>query len=231
MSLPSLTGEAGFHLRGFNNSGAHTEKEGISVASLLEELASSLDSNTLGQLGKQAGIGGNDISGAVQAALPAILGGLTRNAGRQDGAAALNRALEKDHDGSALDNLGGLLGNQDLLNQGQKILGHVFGQNQGTVARGLGQASNQSSDSMGQLLAMLAPVVMGMLGRKQRQESLDSGSLADMLNQEKDQYATAQPQATDFLGSLLDADGDGDVDMADLLKKGPGLLGGLFGGR
>ena len=52
MSLSSLTGEADFHLCGFNSNGTHTEKEGISVASLLEELASSLNSNTLGQLEK-----------------------------------------------------------------------------------------------------------------------------------------------------------------------------------
>jgi len=199
------------------------------MSTLIEELLSNLDADTLAGLGQQAGIDSSNISGAVQAALPAILGGLTRNAGQQDGAAALAGALQKDHDGSILENLGGLLGNQDLLSQGQKILGHVFGQNQSNVSRGLGQVSNQSSDSMTQLMAMLAPVVMGMIGKKQRQQSLDSSSLAEMLGQEKQSYAAAQPQATDFLGSLLDADGDGDVDVSDLISKAPGLLGGLFG--
>jgi len=199
------------------------------MSALLKDLLSGMDTGTLKQLGQQAGIDSNDISGAVQAALPAILGGLTRNTGQAGGADALSNALRKDHDGSALDNLGGLLQNQDLLNQGQKILGHVFGQKEATVARGLGQASNQSSDSMVKLMAMLAPVVMGMLGKKQQDENLDSSSLAEMLGQEKQQYAKAQPQATDFLGSLLDADGDGDVDASDLLSKAPGLLNSLFG--
>lgn len=199
------------------------------MATLMEQLAASLDADTLSRLGQQAGIDKNDITGAVEAALPAILGGLTKNVGQAGGAEQLSRALQKNHDGSILDNLGAVLGNQDLLNQGTKILGHVFGQKQSNVARGLGQAANTSGDSMGQLMAMLAPVVMGMLGKQQQQNALSDSSLADMLGQEKQKYASEQPQAMDFLGSLLDADGDGDVDMSDLLSKGPGLLGSLFG--
>ena len=201
------------------------------MATLMEQLASSLDAETLSKLGQQAGINQNDISGAVQAALPAILSGLTKNVGQTGGAEQLSKALQKNHDGSILDNLGALVGNQDLLSQGTKILGHVFGQNQSNVARGLGQASKTSGDSMGQLMAMLAPVVMGLLGKQQQQNSLSDSSLADMLGQEKEKLASAQPQSMDFLGSLLDADGDGDVDMSDLLSKGPGLLGSLFGNK
>jgi len=199
------------------------------MPTLLEQLASSLDANTLARLGQQAGIDSNDISGAVQAALPALLGGLTKNVEQTGGAEQLSRALQKDHDGSILDNLGSLIGNEDLLGQGQKILGHVFGQNQSKVANGLGQVSKQSGDSMGQLMAMLAPVVMGVLGKQQQQKSLSGGSLADMLGQEAKEFASAQPQSMDFLSGLLDADGDGDVDASDLLNKVPGLLGGLFG--
>ena len=32
-----------------------------------------------------------------------------------------------------------------------------------------------------------------------------------------------------MLGALLDSDGDGDVDMSDIVKKGAGLLGKLMG--
>lgn len=199
------------------------------MSSLMEDLLGNLDAGTLDQLGKQAGINSSDISGAVQAALPAILGGLNKNTNQGGGAAALSKALEKDHDGSILDNLGGLMDNPELLGQGQKILGHIFGQKQNNVSRGLGQASNVSSGSMSQLLAMLAPVVMGMLGKQQRQGALDADSLSKTLDKERDQFASAQPQAMDFLGSLLDADGDGDVDASDLLSKAPDLLGSLFG--
>ncbi|NJR44124.1 hypothetical protein HC761_01335 [bacterium] len=40
----------------------------------------------------------------------------------------------------------------------------------------------------------------------------------------------AQPQQKGFMGGLLDADGDGDVDAADLLARGSTLMG-LFGKR
>lgn len=62
-------------------------------------------------------------------AVPVILSGLNKNAQTPEGAASLNSALESKHDGSLLDNIGGLLsGNMgDLLQDGGGILGHVFG--------------------------------------------------------------------------------------------------------
>lgn len=199
------------------------------MPSLMEDLIANLDAGTLEQMGKQAGIDSSNISGAVQAALPAILSGLNKNTAQSGGADALSRALQKDHDGSILDNLGGLLNNPELMGQGQKILGHIFGAKQDNLSRGLGQATSVPSDSMGQLMAMLAPMVMGMLGKQQRQGAVDSGSLSDMLGQEQQKMASAQPQTMNILNSMLDADGDGDVDVADLLSKAPDLLGGLFG--
>ena len=82
---------------------------------------------------------------------------------------------------------------------------------------------------MGKLLTSLAPVVLGALGKAQRQNNLDAGALAGMLGQERQQIESRQSQAAGIMGALLDTDGDGDVDMGDLPKHGAGLLGELFG--
>jgi hypothetical protein len=76
---------------------------------------------------------------------------------------------------------------------------------------------------------LLAPVVLGAIGKMQRQNKLDPDSLRDMLGQEKEQIAQRAPAEMGFLESWLDEDRDGDVDMDDLSKKGLGALGGLFG--
>ncbi len=68
---------------------------------------------------------------------------------------------------------------------------------------------------------------MGMLGRTQRQQGLDTSALSKMLQGE--QQRAAAP-ALGGLAKLLDADGDGQV-MDDLAKAGGSLLGGLFGKR
>ena len=49
----------------------------------------------------------------------------------------------------------------------------------------LGQASGMNASSAASLLALLAPLVMGALGRTQRQGSLDAGGLADTLGSER----------------------------------------------
>ena len=58
--------------------------------------------------------------------MSAILGAMANNASKPGGADSLLGALQKDHDGSILDNLGGFLG-QPNTDDGNGILGHVFG--------------------------------------------------------------------------------------------------------
>ena len=80
-------------------------------------------------------------------------------------------------------------------------------------------------------MVMLAPMVLGALGKQQREKKLDASGLAGMLGQERQKVESHAPSEMGILNNLLDADGDGDVDMADLASKGMGLLGGLFGGK
>ena len=96
------------------------------------------------------------------------------------------------------------------------------------VEAGLGQATGLKSDQVGKLLTMLAPVLLGTLGKAQKQQGLDSGALAGLLGGERQSIERDQPQAGGLMGMLLDADGDGDVELDDVASKGLGLLGKLF---
>jgi len=86
--------------------------------SMLETLSRQLGSGGIDQISNQLGIGRDQTERAVAGALPMLLGGLMRNSQSTDGAAALLGALQKDHDGSVLDDIGGFL--PDYLDQ--KIL-------------------------------------------------------------------------------------------------------------
>jgi hypothetical protein len=74
-------------------------------------------------------------------------------------------------------------------------------------------------------MSMLAPLVMGALGRQRRQQGLDVSGLTGLLGNERREIERRQPAAGGILSSLLDTDSDGDVDMGDLAKHGAGLLG------
>jgi len=194
---------------------------------ILEVLTSQLGGDAIGQISRQLGTDEKTAGNATAAGVTALIGALSRNAGKADGAAELDKALAKDHDGTVLDNLTGFLGNPDT-GTGQGILRHVLGGQQRQVESGLSQATGLDSAGAGKLLAMLAPVVMGALGKAKQQGNLDSSGVSNLLGEQRAEISRRDPQAMGMLDRLLDADGDGDFDIGDAAKHGMGLLGKLF---
>ena len=194
--------------------------------SFLDLITSQLGSSGMSQLGKSIGADTEMTGHAVGAALPLLVAALGRNAGSQDGAASLHRALERDHDGSILDDVGGFFRRGDT-SPGAGILKHALGGRTSTVTSGLSQATGLDASAIAKLLPMLAPLVMGALGKQHRAGGGGAGALAGLLASEEDRATQAAP-ALKGLGGLLDQDGDGKVGD-DIARIGKGLLGGLFG--
>ena len=200
------------------------------MSSLLETLTSQLGGGTLKQISQQLGTDESTTQKAVGAALPTLLTALSRNASKPGGAEALHNALAKGHDGSVLNNLSGLIGNPQA-GPGDGILRHVLGARRDQVESGLGRATGLDTTSTSKLMTMLAPMVMGGLGKEQREKHLDAGSLSSMLGRERESVQRAAPESVGMLTKLLDSDGDGDVELGDFVKRGGGMLGKLLGGR
>ncbi len=199
--------------------------------SIFDLITSQLGSGQLGQIQNQLGLDEGTTQKAVPAAVGTLLGALAKNAQSTSGAESLLGALARDHDGSILDNLGGFLGDSQGLSAGSGILKHALGGNRSTVENGLGRSLGMKQDQAGKLLAMLAPIIMGALGKARKQQGFDAGALARTLGQERGSLRQKMPSGLGGLGGLFDADGDGEV-MDDIAKKvGGGLLKRLFGGR
>ncbi len=120
------------------------------------------------------------------------------------------------------------------LSTGMGILGHVLGGSQQRATQGVSQASGMSSQSSAALMALLAPMVMAALGKMMSSgKANDAQSLAGIVTGDMSRLGNTTPAAAQekgFLGGLLDADGDGDVDASDLMSRGSMLMG-LFGKR
>jgi hypothetical protein len=187
-----------------------------------------LAGNTLGQLSGAIGANKDQTAKAVSAAMPVLLEALTRNASSGTGAASLLSALDRDHDGSILDDLAGYLGGGAAGGlAGDAILGHVLGDRRGGVENGISRASGLDAASVAKLLMLLAPIVMGALGKAQRGGGLDAGGLASMLGAQQKKAQQAAPDAFGALSKMLDADGDGSA-LDEVTELGTGLLGSLF---
>ncbi|OZC02594.1 DUF937 domain-containing protein [Rubricoccus marinus] len=203
------------------------------MAGILDLLAANLGGQNMGQLANAIGADQNKTQTAVAAALPAILAAMNRNTNNTQGAQSLANALQRDHDGSLLDNLGGFLSGAmggSKATDGAGILGHILGGQANTVEQGVAQASGLDKGQVAKLLMTLAPIVMAALAKRQRQSNLDSTGLSGILGAESQRARQAAPEGIlGHLSGFLDQDGDGSIQDDLIAQAGRAALGKLFG--
>lgn len=214
------------------------------MINLTEQVLGQLGPANIQQIAAQLGVDPAQAEAAIQQAVPMVVGGLAQQASTDAGASAVHAAA-MNHAGLDLGSilgsvlggggggggsasgadsiLGGLLGGASRgggIDPGA-ILGGIFGGRQGQATQGLGQASGLGTQNAAQLLAILAPIVMSVLGGMSRSNGIDAGGLGGALAQE---HQRVNPGGG-LLGSILDQDGDGQFGVGDLLKLGGSLLG------
>lgn len=202
------------------------------MSTLTDDLVTQLRGNPTSQFAQQLGVSQEQASGAIGAALPLLLGALGRNASQPQGAEALFGALQKDHAGVDIGSvlgavLGGAPGRQT---DGAGILGHIFGGQQARAEAGVARATGLGQGQAGQLLKMLAPIVMAYLARRAvsgggTQQATGAQALGGLLGREQREIRQQGGLGGGLLGAVLDQDGDGELGLGDLVKLGGGLLG------
>lgn len=211
------------------------------MSGILDLLNSDLGKTIVSGVSNETNQPQNKTQDVLTMALPVLMAAMKRNAATPQGAEGLMSALNSKHDGSILDNLGGLfsggVGN-DVMEDGSKILGHVLGGKQQQVTSTLGAKTGMDANSVAQILKVAAPILLGVLGNQAKKQQVNNPSgleslLGGMLG------GNSNKNEQSFLESILDTDGDGSVidDVAGMVlgggnqKKGGlgGLLGGLFG--
>ncbi|MCB0564898.1 MAG: DUF937 domain-containing protein [Phaeodactylibacter sp.] len=200
---------------------------------LMDLLQGSLSSGMVDQLSQQ--LGGADkqqTAAAASGIVTTLMGALAKNASTTEGAQALNNALERDHDGSILEDVMGMLTgnaqvNNDRMLNGSGILNHVLGNKQSGAVDMISKLSGLDSSKTGSLMTMLAPVIMGALGKTKQQQGLDVAGIASLLSGTVSAQKQQNP-TMNLVTSFLDADGDGSI-VDDVANMGMKILGGFFG--
>jgi len=176
----------------------------------------------------QLGQDTNKTQSAIQAAIPMLMGAIQKNAADPEKASGLMQALNSKHDGSILDNVMDIFGggnvNQDVIEDGDKILGHVLGEKKEVVAMAIGKQNGLDMGSAMNILKMAAPIVMGMLGKQTQQAKVSNPTdLTNIIGNMMGGNQKAQ-QNQSMIEKLLDSDGDGSI-VDDLFKMGKGFFG------
>lgn len=191
----------------------------------MDLLQGTLSESMVEQLSNQVGGADKEKTAAAASGIIATLtGALAKNAQTTEGAASLNNALERDHDGSILNDVIGMLSNQQsqdgsssMLN-GEGILKHVLGNQQGGAIEMISKMSGLDSGKTGSLMTMLAPVIMGALGKTKREQGLDMAGIASLLSGTVSEEKQKNP-TMNLITSFLDKNNDGSI-VDDVARMG-----------
>lgn len=173
--------------------------------SLIDLLTGNTGSQVAEKAEQKFGINRNQVIALLAVAAPLIISYLRKKSQDSNEAESLNNALDKDHDGSILDDVSQADARQD---EGGSILNHVFGGDKQNVENKLSQNTGISIDKIGPILSMLAPIIMGYIGREKQQNNVGAGGLGDLLGgilggaQNQAQQQQSNP-LNDILGSVL----------------------------
>jgi OOP family OmpA-OmpF porin len=135
---------------------------------------------------------------AVDGAIPSVLAGLLNFASSNpEGPARLISLLTQGNYTNLLGNLSGLLSGgsstQDLLKTGNDLLGILFGSRLGALTDLVANSSGIKSTSASSLLSLIAPLLLGLIGRETASQGLNASSLVSLLLGQKDLIARAAP--------------------------------------
>ncbi|MPT32489.1 DUF937 domain-containing protein [Epilithonimonas hungarica] len=214
--------------------------------SLLDLITGSAGNQVAEQAENKFGISKNQIIALLVVAAPLVISYLKKKSENAEEADKLNAALDRDHDGSILNNPSQAL---DREQEGDSILSHIFGGEKANVENQLAQNTGISMDKIGPVLATLAPVIMGYIGQQKQASNVTSGGglgdlLGGILGSSSQQAQASNDPLSNILGSVLggasqsSGGGLGDI-LGSVLGGGNqqqsqqgglgGLLGSIFG--
>lgn len=186
----------------------------MDVLKLITEQMNNQD--TLSKLGQSVGAEPAQVQQLAKLGMPALLQALGRNASTSEGAAALAGALD-DHKDDNVADVNAFLSNVNTAD-GAKMLQHIFAGKNDMVKSKLSNQTGLKANQVSGLMSQMAPLLLGALGQKKKEEKLDASGIAGMLS-----GLAAQVGNNGIMGmvsNLLDSDKDGDImdDVGNLFK-------------
>src|SRR5262249_55533882 len=173
---------------------------------LVSTIMQFLTPDVIARIASALGLTRSDAQSGIGAAVPGLLAVLANAAAKPGGAQNMVDTIRQQP--GLLDSFSSILGGSrpTTLNQkGTNILSPLTGtQDQTDLAGVLDRVAGLGHNASNSLLGMLAPVVMGLIGKQVGLGNLNAGSLGNLFASQKDQIAQAMPAG---MGRLLGSAG------------------------
>ena len=169
------------------------------------------ESGMLEQLAGQYGLNVGQVEEVVKMGIPKISKAINNNTSSREGMKSFIDAVN-GHKNVDLDSMIRDIGKVDR-EDGDKILGHIFGNDRSATEAELSQAQGISAGSVSGILSILAPILMGMMGNKMgsRSSGFNTGDIFGSI-------LGSRSGVGNILTSMLDKNNDGNV-VDDILGK------------
>lgn len=193
-----------------------------------ELLQSLLGEQTVNRVSQTTKADSSQIQQVIAAALPLLISGMTQNAQNDEGAESLSNAMDqhaaKDHS-----DIVNLIEQVDAAD-GKKVVGHVLGDKEKDITKALSKKTGLTTKQVISVLAIVAPILLTMLGKKKQEHNVQSnqlgGLLGSLLGGEAASTNNNNGFGLDDVASLLLGGGS----QSSSSSLGGSLLSGLLGG-
>src|SRR5215472_3297671 len=186
--------------------GSLTEESSMAT-NLVSLVMQFLTPDMVGRIATALGFDRTKVQSAISGGVPGLLAAFNHVATQPGGAQSLADAARQQT--GSLENFASVLaagGQSSLLDKGSQLLSSLMGgQNQNALIGAISKFTGLGQGASGSLLGMLAPIVMGTIGKHQSAAgSLDANGMANLFASQKDNIAAALPSG---FGSLLSGTG------------------------
>jgi hypothetical protein len=188
---------------------------------LQQLITQQLKDSVLDKVSKVSGADYDTASSIAQQMVPVFLENLKSNAKDSVEAGKIEQAIDQDHSGSTLEDVVGSIGNDSSVLDGSKILGHVFGDKLGKVQGEISQKTGAQSDVTSTVMSVLAPVILGNIGKVKSEQGMDITTVLDYFNSGKS--SKKKSGINSVLTDLVDQNNDGNV-VDDIVRFGSKFL-------
>lgn len=168
------------------------------MSGIFDIVQQQLSGGVLQQIAQHAGIDPAVAQQAVNVALPTILGSMAQHASQPGNAEVIHAEADKYSPNA------GVLGNLPSIFTGQGdggLLGRVAGQRNEEMQNGVANATGIDRAKAAKVIGVLAPVVLGAIALKKRQDGLQPHEVQGQLQQAQLQAQQQAPRASGLSGT------------------------------
>lgn len=169
----------------FKNSHDEGEtKKGVSMAtvasdSLFSVLQNFLSPDVLQKISTEINQPIEKTKAGLKSVIPAMLMGIVNKGATKEGAESLVNMATKQPTPSIVS------ADSATMKEGDEVLNNIFGNNLSNTVSNLGVSTGMNTGSIAKMMGMSAPLIMGFIGSKIKNEKMNASGLMNFLAQQK----------------------------------------------